>query len=116
MLSQVSVQDVGAAPPQVKILRTRHYKIYTTIMDRPDLLDRLAQLMEGANGTYRTVAGNVPETNYPMQCYIFADRVEFERFTRLHAGPDADVYLKIARGGYTIHDWYVAYYIGDIST
>lgn len=115
MLSQVSIEDVNNAP-QVKVLRTPHYKIYTTVDDRPDLNDRIAQLMEGAFGAYRTVGGNVPVTDYPMQCYIFANRVQWERFTLMHAGPDADIYLKIARGGYTIHDWYVAYYIGDIST
>lgn len=116
MLSQVSVEDVANAPPQLKLLRTKHYKIYTTIDDRPDLLDRLGQLMEGAFQSYHTIAGTVPDTTYPMQCYVFADRLEWDRFTRQHAGPDAGIYLKIARGGYTIHDWYVAYYIGDIST
>ncbi|MGA3065564.1 MAG: hypothetical protein ABSF29_01825 [Tepidisphaeraceae bacterium] len=116
MLSQVSIQDIPNAPPQVKILRTPHYKIFTTIDDRPDLNARIAQLMEGALSAYTKVAGNLPTTNYPMQCYLFDDRVEWERFTRQHAGPDADIYLKIARGGYTIHDWYVAYYIGDIGT
>jgi hypothetical protein len=116
MLSQVSESEVGNPPAQAVVLRTPHYKIYSTITDRPDLNHRLAQVMEGAFGTYRTVAGNVPDTDYPMQCYIFSNRVEWQRFTRLHAGPDADVYLKIGRGGYTIRDWYVAYYIGDIST
>jgi hypothetical protein len=116
MLSQVSESEVGNPPSQAVVLRTPHYKIYSTITDRPDLNHRLAQVMEGAFGTYRTVAGNVPDTDYPMQCYIFSNRVEWQRFTRLHAGPDAEVYLKIGRGGYTIRDWYVAYYIGDIST
>src|SRR5208282_785 len=116
MLSQVSIEDVSNAPPQIKIIRTPHYKIYTTIDDRPDLLARTAQLMEGAFGAYRMVAGNLPPTTYPMQCYLFGDRVQWDRFTRQHAGPDAYVYLKIARGGYTIHDWYVAYFIGDIET
>ena len=37
-------------------------------------------------------------------------------FTRKHTGLDSSVYLQISRGGYTIHDWYVAYYIGDVST
>ena len=116
MLSQVSISDVADAPPEVKVLRTQHYKIYTTIDDRPDLLARIAQLMEGAMGAYHRVAGNLPPPSYPMRCYLFDNRVEWEGFTRQHAGPDASIYLKIARGGYTIHDWYVAYYIGDIGT
>jgi hypothetical protein len=116
MLASVSTEDAGYAGPQVKLIRTAHYNIYSTIEDRPDLLDRTAQLMEGAFSTYRVLCPSIVPTDHPMQCYLFANRLQWEIFTRQHAGPDADIYLKIARGGYTIHDWYVSYYIGDVGT
>jgi hypothetical protein len=116
MLATVSVADVGNSGPRFKLITTQHYKIYSTIEDRPDLLDRMAQLMEGAFVTYQTLTPGLVLTNYPMQCYLFANRGQWTQFTRQHTGQDAPVYLQITRGGYTIHDWYVAYFIGDIGT
>ena len=99
-----------------KVIRTEHYSIYSTIQDRPDLLNRMGQLMEGAYGRYRMMVPSVKPTTYPMQCYLFNTRPEWMDFTRRHTGRDSNIYLQITRGGYTLHDWYVAYYIGDIAT
>jgi hypothetical protein len=116
MLATVNVAEVGNSGSKFKLITTQHYKIYTTIQNRPDLLDRMAQLMEGAFAAYQTLAPQAVLTAYPMQCYLFADRYQWSEFTRQHTGQDAPVYLQITRGGYTIHDWYVAYFIGDIGT
>jgi len=116
MLSVVTEDDQVSATIKTHVLHTPHYEIYTTIDDRPDLIARTAQLMEGGFDAYRTLAPNVQPTNYPMKCFLFANNVQWRDFTRQHTGPDSDIYLKITRGGYTIHDWYVAYYIGDITT
>jgi hypothetical protein len=51
-----------------------------------------------------------------MDCYVFAERTEWARFTAAKTGQDAAVYLQINRGGYTRLDWFVAYYIGDNGT
>lgn len=118
VLASVSVEDGSPSDPTVfpKVIRTEHYLIYSTIQDRPDLLSRMGQLMEGAYGVYRSLAPSVKPTTYPMQCYLFDTRPEWMDFTRLHTGRDSSIYLQITRGGYTLHDWYVAYYIGDIAT
>jgi hypothetical protein len=58
----------------------------------------------------------VPLSTTPMECYVFARRPQWVEFTRQHTGQDAAVYLQINRGGYTIRDWFVAYYIGDAGT
>jgi hypothetical protein len=116
VLASVTMQDVSPDNTAVKVVRSQHYEIYSTIQDRPDMLNRLAQLMEGAFGMYLKVAPSVTPTDHPMRCYMFADRPQWIAFTREHTGMDSNIYLQISRGGYTIHDWYVAYYIGDIST
>ncbi len=117
VLAPVSVSDAAPSDPgKAEMIRTEHYSIYSTIQDRPDLLNRVGQLMEGAYGVYKTLAPSVPPTDHPMQCYLFNTRPEWMDFTRLHTGRDASIYLQISRGGYTIHDWYVAYFIGDIGT
>ena len=51
-----------------------------------------------------------------MACYLFQTRDEWAAFTRTRTGADAAIYLQINRGGYTVRDWYVAYFIGDLGT
>jgi hypothetical protein len=92
-----------------------HYVIYSTVPDR-QLLLRVGELMEGALSAYRSVAPEVPESSRPMECYLFANRTQWAAFTKDHTGEDAAIYLRVNRGGYTIGDWFVAYWIGPIGT
>jgi hypothetical protein len=98
-----------------KSLVTQHYVIHTTINDE-QFLDRLPQVMEGAFAQYRRMAPDVKMSEQPMECFLFAIRPQWAMFTREHTGTDAKVYLQINRGGYTIRDWFVAYFIGDAGT
>jgi hypothetical protein len=98
-----------------KILHTPHYLIHTTLSD-PDVLARLPQVMEGGYAQYQIFAGNLPESDKPMNCYVFAKRNEWADFTQRHTGADAAVYLQITRGGYTVGDWFVSYYVGGDAT
>jgi len=94
---------------------TPHYLIETTIED-DEFVTSLGQLMEGALSQYRRLAPDEPMSVEPMRCYVFADRRQWAQFTRDNAGADADIYLRINRGGYAVKDWYVAYFIGDVGT
>jgi hypothetical protein len=116
VLASVTVQDASATDESVKVVRSEHYEIYSTIQDRPEMLSKLAQLMEGAFVEYRTLAPMVTPTDHRMRCYMFGTRNQWMDFTRQHTGLDSNIYLQISRGGYTIHDWYVAYFIGDVAT
>ena len=98
-----------------KVLKTEHYDIFTTI-DTPEVRQSIVQVMEGALGEYQKVAPGVPLTDKPMECFVFANRPQWMDFTKKHTGPDASVYLQINRGGYTVRDWYVAYYVGEAAT
>ncbi len=98
-----------------QLILTDHYAIHTTLTDS-DFLQTLAQLMEGAYQQYRQLTPGVPESDHPMDCYLFAQRPEWARFTSARTGSDAAVYLQINRGAYTRLDWSVAYYIGDSGT
>jgi hypothetical protein len=51
-----------------------------------------------------------------MDCYVFETHDQWAQFTAKYTGPDAKIYLQINRGGYTLRDWYVSYYIGDAGT
>jgi hypothetical protein len=94
---------------------TPHYVIYTTLADE-DVVAGIAQVMEGALSQYRRLTPGVTPSAQPMACYLFQSRNEWAAFTRTRTGGDAAVYLQINRGGYTVRDWYVAYFIGDLGT
>jgi hypothetical protein len=96
-------------------VRSAHFTIHTTIADR-DFLAKLAQLMEGALQQYRLFTPGVNVTDDPLECYVFGKRPEWAEFTAAKTGSDAALYLQINRGGYTVRDWFVAYYIGDVGT
>lgn len=96
-------------------LQTAHYLIHTTIGDYA-FVDKFAQVMEGAYAQYRKLVPGVAPRGGPMECFVFADRPQWRRFTQMHTGPRAAIYLKIERGAYTIGDWYVSYYLGDLNS
>jgi hypothetical protein len=98
-----------------RIIKTDHYTIHTTMSD-PDFIESLVQVMEGALQQYRALTPGVELTGKPMNCYIFSLRHQWATFTEKNTGSDASVYLQINRGGYTVNDWFVSYYIGDTGT
>lgn len=98
-----------------RTIRTAHYSIHTTI-DDPDFNNRIAQLMEGSLAQYEKLAPGVVLSARPMDCYVFAQRDQWEVFTRQNTGADAPVYLRVNRGGYTLDDWFACYFIGDVGT
>jgi len=92
-----------------------HYVIYTTISDQ-QLLTKTGQLLETALASYHALAPDVPITARPMECYIFESRAQWASYTKAHTGDDAAIYLRVNRGGYTVNDKFVAYWIGDVGT
>lgn len=97
------------------VILTDHYRIHSTVDDQ-DFLESLAITMESALRVYRSLSPGVELTSDPMDCYVFADRPEWTDFTLQRGGEDAAVFLQIVRGGYTVHDWWAAYFIGDVGT
>lgn len=101
-------------PPGTRVV-SRHYLIYSTLEDRNAML-QAGRLMEGALAQYRSMSPDVPGSARPMECYLFAKRAEWTAFTRAHTGEDSPIYLQVNRGGYTIGDRFVAYWLGDPAT
>ena len=96
-------------------LDTPHYVIFSTVPDRGEVL-RIGQLLERARDAYRSLAPEIPPSPRPMECYVFETRGQWAAYTRAHTGDDAAIYLRVNRGGYTVNDKFVAYWIGDIGT
>lgn len=96
-------------------LSTAHYEIYTTLMDRY-MLSRIPAFMESA---YRVYNSQLPEpvgTTSKLSIYLFADRAQWEHFTWIFTGDQAQIYYKIKAGAYYYNGSCIAYDIGPERT
>jgi len=91
-------------------LLTDHYSIYTTVSDAATL-QALPVFMETAHRRYASLLPPRNTSDRQMDCYLFATRAQWERFTRGFTGDQARVYLRIRAGAYTQGDTCVGYYI-----
>jgi len=93
------------------IINTEHYEIYTMLLE-PLMLSQVPGFVESA---YRGYQGQMPEpieTTAKFTVYLFADRRQWEDFTKTFAGPKAELFCKIKAGAYYLNGACVAYTIG----
>jgi len=93
------------------IITTEYYEIYTTLLE-PLMLSQVPGFVESA---YRGYQGQLPEpieTTTKFTVYLFADRRQWEDFTKGFAGPQAALFCKIKAGAYYLNGACVAYNIG----
>ena len=96
------------------IIHTPHYRIYTTIQD--GLYQRLlARVVEGAWARATTINPQGRPAG-PLDCYVFANRSQWETYTRVRTGSNAPVYLQISAGGYCQEGVFAGYDIGREQT
>lgn len=98
-----------------KNIRTANYSIYTTEQSTR-LLNRLPGFVEAALRHYTTSLGVLPDPPTALETFIMSNRGEWERLTKQLMGADADVYLRIPRGGYAANGRGVYYNIGPSET
>jgi len=96
-------------------LTTAHYEVYTTLLD-PLMLCRVPGFVESAYKAYQKQLPEAVQTQFKLTIYLFAKRKQWEDFTRVFAGDNAAVYLKIKAGAYCLKDACVAYNIGSDAT
>ncbi len=93
------------------VMETSHYEIYTTIT-KTSLLRRIASHVEAAHSQYARYTGAVGVTSTRSKVYLFANRMQWESFTRKFAGNQAYMFVKIQEGAYCHNDSCVLYDIG----
>lgn len=96
-------------------IRTRHYSIYTTLMD-PLMLRQVPAFVESAYNAYQNQLPQRLPSNQLFKVYLFDTREQWEAFTQSFMGQEAEVYLKIQEGAYTANGVCVAYNIGRKQT
>lgn len=92
-------------------LTTEHYRIYTTLLE-PLMLSQIPGFMESAYRSYQRQLPEPIETTAKFTIYCFAERQQWEEFTKSFAGRQSVLYLKIKRGAYYLNGACVAYNIG----
>ena len=100
--------------PGLKLL-TAHYEIFTTLLE-PPMLRRLPGFVESTYRAYNRQLPEPVETKPRFVIYLFADRAQWEDFTRNFAGEQAEIFCRIQAGAYYHQDACVAYDIGPDRT
>ena len=96
-------------------LTTAHYEIFTTLL-KPLMLCRVPGFIESAYQAYNSQLPEPIETRTKFTIYLFADRWQWEDFTRAFAGEQAEVFCRIKAGAYYHNGACVAYDIGKERT
>jgi hypothetical protein len=92
-------------------ISTSHYDIFTTLLE-PLMLSQLPGFMESAHRGYNDQLPEPIETTTRLNIYLFAERKQWEDFTRAFAGSQAGLFCKIKAGAYYLNGSCVAYNIG----
>ena len=96
-------------------LTTPHYEIYTTLFNHA-MLCKIPRFIETAYQAYNSQLPEPVETSVKFPVYVFAERSQWEHFTKSFAGEQAGMYCKIKAGAYCHNDACVAYDIGPERT
>ena len=96
-------------------IQTKNYILHTTLLE-PLMLRQLPAFLESAYKAYQSQLPRTLNKTQPLEVYLFDTRSQWEQFTRDTAGADAELYLQIQRGAYTLNGIVVAYNIGRKQT
>jgi hypothetical protein len=96
-------------------LTTEHYEIFSTVAE-PLMLRLVPGFIESAYDGYNQQLPQPLDTASPFQIYLFADRQQWEDFTRSFAGEQAAIFCKIKSGAYYLNGACVVYDIGPKRT
>lgn len=98
-----------------QIIRTTHYRIFTTERDAI-LTDRLPRFLEVALMHYRTSLTPLPPPRLRLDTYLMDNRPQWARLTQQLLGAEGERFAQIQRGGFATRGVGVFYDIGVFDT
>ena len=98
-----------------QVVRTRHYRIFTTETD-PLLAGRLPGFLELALEHYRTAITPLPAPDLRLDAYLMDNRPQWARLAQRLLGERAAPFLRIQRGGFATRGVGVYYDLGAFDT
>lgn len=113
--SAISTEPWRYAGAEGSVIRTAHYRIFTTISTIA-LKERAPGFLEHALAHYRTALGPLPLPSARLDTYLLDNRSQWSTLTRQLMGAQAETLLKIPRGGYASRGVGVFFDIGLYDT
>lgn len=98
-----------------KLIRTRHYRVFTTERDGA-IRDRLPSFLELALDHYRSALGPLPAPSMRMDVFLMDNRSQWQSLTLRLLGRRGERYLQIGRGGFATGGQALLYDIGLFDT
>jgi hypothetical protein len=100
-----------------RLVRTAHYRLFTTQADTV-LNARIPAFLESALAAYRTqlTTQPLPEPDLKLDTYILRSRNDWALLTRQMTGDQADLFLRIQRGGFAFGGKALLFDIGSHDT
>jgi hypothetical protein len=98
-----------------QVITTPSYRILTTTTRRT-LAENIPTFMELALVHYTTTLGDLPRPTDRLETYLMANRPQWVRMTQRLMQDDAEIYLRIQRGGWTSGGRSMLYDIGPRDT
>ncbi|MEM8836369.1 MAG: DUF1570 domain-containing protein [Planctomycetota bacterium] len=111
----LSVEDWNFAQFPGQVIRTRHFRVFTTESDTV-LRDRLASFSEYALAHYRTAITPLPLPRTRLDTYLMDSRTQWETVTKRLMGQQAEQLVGIQRGGFAARGVGVYYDLGLYDT
>jgi len=110
-----SVQSWSFQSAAGRIIRTPHYRIFTTEKD-PMLVGRLPWFSEAALTHYRTAITPLPAPKLRLDTYLMDNRPQWVRLTKRLLGQRGERFTQIPRGGFATRGVGVYYDLGVFDT
>lgn len=98
-----------------EVIRTPHYRIFTTERDAI-LTERLPRFLEVALSHYRTSITPLPPPRLRLDTYLMDNRPQWARLTQQLLGAEGERFAQIQRGGFATGGVGVFYDIGVFDT
>lgn len=93
-----------------KHISTPNFNIYTTLR-YDSVVDQLPLFYESALHYYTSALGELPAPGTRFESYLFQDRRQWQDKTRQILPDQADLFLRLGRGGFTTRGTAILYYI-----
>ncbi len=110
-----SVEDWSFGAARGQIVRTQHYRVFTT-ETQPLLVGRLPNFLERALEHYRTAITPLPAPPIKLDTYLMDNRPQWVRLAQQLLGPESEHLTRIQRGGFATRGVGVFYDIGVFDT
>lgn len=107
--------DASWGPVEGKVVSSPHYRVRTT-KDDEALPRQLVRFYEAALEHYTSGVVQLPVPTKPLETFLFANRDHWADYTKTRMEGDADTYLALGRGGYTIEGNAILYDLGRWDT